>query len=263
MLGGLPQIAGVRPAGRSGGQDAAQEVPDADILVVVCAGFSLTVIAAAAECARHHGSKVLLVIRSDQREIIDAVVTLPGDGFIMQDELTPACLERTLARMVGGEIPMPPAVTTRLLELARETDVNANGAKAYLTAREEQVLALLAEGLSNKQIARQLHITSHGVKRLVANILAKLHCPNRTLAVAIALRDGIIRSRLPVPDDLPAGPGRPLRQVGQIRRWQPVTSGNGRLFRGAAECWAGRASAAGHLRRAGRPARPAPHSAGR
>ena len=46
--------------------------------------------------------------------------------------------------------------------------------------------------MSNKQIARQLTISQHGVKRLVSNVLAKLNCPNRTQAVAVALTDGIL-----------------------------------------------------------------------
>jgi DNA-binding CsgD family transcriptional regulator len=61
-----------------------------------------------------------------------------------------------------------------------------------LTIREHDVLALLAHGLSNKQIARRLMISEHGVKRHVTNLLAKLNSPNRTFAVATALQAGLI-----------------------------------------------------------------------
>ena len=60
------------------------------------------------------------------------------------------------------------------------------------TPREQQTLALLVEGLPNKQIARRLGISEHGAKRNVANILAKLNVPNRTLAAAKAVRDGLV-----------------------------------------------------------------------
>jgi DNA-binding CsgD family transcriptional regulator len=60
-----------------------------------------------------------------------------------------------------------------------------------LTPREHQVLALMADGLSNKQIGRRLDISFHGAKRLVASVLAKLDSPTRTVAVAKALREGI------------------------------------------------------------------------
>ena len=61
-----------------------------------------------------------------------------------------------------------------------------------------QALVLLAKGMSNKQIARRLNISEHGAKRHVANVLAKLNCPNRTLAVALALRHGLVSA-----DDAP------------------------------------------------------------
>jgi DNA-binding NarL/FixJ family response regulator len=61
-----------------------------------------------------------------------------------------------------------------------------------LTPREREALTLLAEGLMNKQIARQLRISDHGAKRLVASVLVKLSSPNRTLAVVTALREGLL-----------------------------------------------------------------------
>ncbi|MFE4519574.1 response regulator transcription factor, partial [Kitasatospora sp. NPDC056783] len=61
-----------------------------------------------------------------------------------------------------------------------------------LTARELEVLHLVAQGLSNKQVSRELQISEHGVKRHVGNVLTKLNCPNRTLAVVRALEDGLI-----------------------------------------------------------------------
>jgi DNA-binding NarL/FixJ family response regulator len=61
-----------------------------------------------------------------------------------------------------------------------------------LTVREHEVLGLLAQGLSNKQIGRRLGISEHGVKRHVTRLLAKLNSPNRTFAVARALSEGII-----------------------------------------------------------------------
>lgn len=61
-----------------------------------------------------------------------------------------------------------------------------------LTAREQETLALLAEGLSNKQIARRLAISDHGAKRLVTSVLLKLGAPNRTTAVVTAIKAGMI-----------------------------------------------------------------------
>jgi two-component system nitrate/nitrite response regulator NarL len=63
-----------------------------------------------------------------------------------------------------------------------------------LTQRELQVLALLVKGYSNRQIAPRVALSEHGVKRHVANILAKLNCANRVQAAAFALKQGILES---------------------------------------------------------------------
>jgi DNA-binding NarL/FixJ family response regulator len=61
-----------------------------------------------------------------------------------------------------------------------------------LTARESEILALLAEGGGNKEIASRLHISEHTVKFHVSSILAKLGASTRTDAVARGYRDGLI-----------------------------------------------------------------------
>jgi len=65
-------------------------------------------------------------------------------------------------------------------------------AEVALTARELEVLALLAEGASNKLIARRLEISVHTAKFHVAAILAKLGAVNRTDAIAMAMREGLV-----------------------------------------------------------------------
>jgi DNA-binding NarL/FixJ family response regulator len=60
-----------------------------------------------------------------------------------------------------------------------------------VTARERQVLSLLAEGLTNRQIAQRLVVSEHTVHRHVTNILRKLDLPSRTAAAALAVRAGL------------------------------------------------------------------------
>lgn len=138
------------------------------------------------------GKKILLLLSKDHEDMLDAITTIPSNGFLVQDELTSVSLAATIARVTDGDAPMPAMLANRLLTRAREGSLKPPSAGANLTPRERQVLELLVEGLSNKQIARRLHISQHGVKRLVSNVLAKLNCPNRTQAVAVALTDGIL-----------------------------------------------------------------------
>ena len=79
-------------------------------------------------------------------------------------------------------------------------------AEVGLTRREEQVLALLAQGDTNRQIAKTLFISQKTVNVHVSNILAKLGTPNRAAAVTAAHRQGLIIA--PAPGDAPAAGGR-------------------------------------------------------
>lgn len=153
------------------------------------------------------GAKVLLLLEDASDEALEMAAASGCDGFLIRQQACARLLDDTLRRMVMGEIPMPAVLAARLLAQAGEGSRAAQRAPALplrLTAREHQVLGHMADGLSNKQIARRLQISSHGVKRLVANVLAKLDCGNRTLAVAVALRDGLIdqAAATPPPDRL-------------------------------------------------------------
>lgn len=141
------------------------------------------------------GVKVLLLLESGSPNQINRVVLAAPDGIILQTELTVAKLEDAILRVVRGELPIPPSVARELLVRARDnraTGLTGRSVEALLTPRERQALDLLAEGLSNKQIARRLGISDNSAKRHVGNVLAKLNCPNRTFAVARALQAGLI-----------------------------------------------------------------------
>jgi len=84
----------------------------------------------------------------------------------------------------------------RLLSTDPELDVvwanGTNGANEQLTARELEVLRLMAEGLGNKIIANELGISTHTVKFHVAAIFTKLDVHSRTEAVAAGIRNGLV-----------------------------------------------------------------------
>ncbi|SDC49830.1 helix-turn-helix transcriptional regulator [Streptomyces prasinopilosus] len=121
-------------------------------------------------------------------------VSLPVDGFLALSELTAPSLDDTLRRALSGGMPMPTTLARRLLSGSHtRTRVLGQGPHSVLlTPRETETLALLAKGMSNKQIARVLGISTHGAKRLVGSILLKLGSPNRTSAVITALKEGLV-----------------------------------------------------------------------
>jgi DNA-binding CsgD family transcriptional regulator len=104
----------------------------------------------------------LLRQETDERALVAAAMLLTAAGYRVD--------------------PMPPA----------RPHVDLQGVLPVLTMRERQVASLLVEGASNKLIARRLEISVHTAKFHVAAVLEKLGARNRSDAVAIALRDGLV-----------------------------------------------------------------------
>lgn len=137
------------------------------------------------------GTTVLVVV--DQAAVDELPGCLsPADGFLWQQNLTSTRLAEALRNSRSGEVPMPPDLARALLSRSDPVGRRPRGGTASLTSREREALTLLVKGLSNKQIARELSISSHGAKRLVTSIMLKLDAPNRTLAAVTAIRAGIV-----------------------------------------------------------------------
>jgi two-component system nitrate/nitrite response regulator NarL len=150
-----------------------------------------------AAVASRNNAKVILLLNGTNPEQAAAVAdTVPTAGFLLQNELTTEHLEDALTRLSDGGMPMPPELARRLLSYVHSANPAHSARPNLLSPRELQVLCLLAEGLSNKQIARRMSISAYSTKRHVANLLAKLNCPNRTMAVVMAMRQGLIKSPL-------------------------------------------------------------------
>ena len=112
------------------------------------------------------------------------------DGLVLDSEVDEMTLRRLLPQMTGSRIVVSPGVAERLLQ-SRPDDRRGTGPHS-LTPRELETLGLLVDGLSNKEMARRLGISVHGARRHVANVFVKLHCTNRTMAAAVAFREGLL-----------------------------------------------------------------------
>ena len=144
------------------------------------------------EAASRQGTKVLLLLHSLDRRCVVRASRLTVDGFLVEHGLTTESLRDSLRALRAGGLPVPPSLVRELL-----SEMNGDGQRdrpRHLTPREHATLELIVEGLSNKQVARRLEISEHGAKRHVANVLAKLNCPNRTMAAAVAVRDGLVEA---------------------------------------------------------------------
>jgi len=136
---------------------------------------------------------VMLTISDDNEDIFEAIKS-GAQGYLLKN-LEPEELFELIRGVYRGEAPISGLTAARILdEFARlaqkETWVSDSGES--LTPREKDVLQLVAQGATNKEIASQLFIAESTVKNHLRNILAKLHVQNRVQAAAYALREGLI-----------------------------------------------------------------------
>ena len=138
-------------------------------------------------------TRVLVLTTFDLDEIVYGALRAGASGFLLKD--APEDRLVTAIRVVaeGGSL-FAPSVTRRLVEeFTRHTPPPSTGSLADLTAKEAEVLTLIARGLSNAEIGQSLYITENTVKTHVARILMKLDLRDRVQAVVFAYRSGLLR----------------------------------------------------------------------
>ncbi|MFD9498148.1 DNA-binding response regulator [Streptomyces sp. NPDC060035] len=192
----LGDIQGVEIAVSCGSiQDVAQALGSGSTDVLVISAPESTALSACVSGRTIPAPRVLVLLDESHVNSPTPLGTVPADGFLLREEVTAQALERALFQLASDEMPMPLKLG-RLLVASLQGSGGGRPARSQLTARERESLAHLAEGLSNKQIARHMGISEHGVKRLVGNVLLKLGATNRTAAAVLAMDAGLLGERL-------------------------------------------------------------------
>ncbi len=131
-------------------------------------------------------SRVVMLTMHIDREVIDSALKAGAVGYVTKDCSIGEVVE-AIRLAANGDRPMSPRLADALLTAARhETD-------GIISAREEEVLQLVADGLGTNEIAAQLFISPRTVKNHLASIFAKLNARDRTQAVLMAVKMGIIK----------------------------------------------------------------------
>jgi NarL family two-component system response regulator LiaR len=132
-------------------------------------------------------TRVIALTSFDDDDRIFPAIKAGAAGYLLKD-VPPQELVDAVRRVHRGEALLHPVVAGRLMqEVAAETP-----AADTLTERELEVLRLIARGLPNKLIARELGVSEKTVKTHVSNILAKLHLSDRTQAALYAVREKLV-----------------------------------------------------------------------
>lgn len=140
-----------------------------------------------AECPGVH---VLVLTVHEEQAYVTEAMRAGADGYLLKT-VHHAEVVDAIRRVVQGEAVLHPAVArTVLSELAALS--RGDGVSRELSSREKDVIRLLAHGLSNRQIAERLGLGVETVKTHISSILTKLGAVDRTQAVALAMRQGLI-----------------------------------------------------------------------
>jgi DNA-binding NarL/FixJ family response regulator len=132
---------------------------------------------------------ILVLSASSRPEHLSAALRAGADGYLLR-EVAPDELVQAIRTVARGETVVQPQLAARLLTRLSQGEVSP--ISSSLTARERQVLLLLARGLRNKEIARRLQVSERTVNFHLANIYQKLQVSGRTEALSRAIEEGLL-----------------------------------------------------------------------
>jgi DNA-binding NarL/FixJ family response regulator len=141
-----------------------------------------------------HGCRVVMLTTFDLDEYVYAALRSGASGFLLKD-VGPEQLIAAVRQVAVGDALLAPSITRRLVERfarPRETRQINPTTVSILTAREDEVLRLMARGMSNGEIAHELVLSEATVKTHVARIFHKLDLRDRAQAVVFAYEAGLV-----------------------------------------------------------------------
>lgn len=139
--------------------------------------------------ARQNPPRVLILTTFDSDDYVFEALRAGADGFVLK-RAQPAELIRAVHTIAGGEVLLYPQKVRAMA--ARATGREDLVISAQLSSREQEVLTLMARGLSNAEIAGEMFLGSETIKTYVSSLLAKLEARDRTQAVIKAFASGFI-----------------------------------------------------------------------
>jgi NarL family two-component system response regulator LiaR len=181
------EVVGEAGSGEEALEQVAAQVPDVVLMDLIMPGMDGI---AATQRVRQLSPRTQVVVLTsfhDDANIFPAIKA-GALSYLLKDS-APEEVANAVRRAGRGEAVLDPRVATRLMEEVR----GGTNPFGELTEREQEVLRLVAQGLSNAEIAEQLFIAEKTVKSHVSNVLSKLYLQDRTQAAVFAWREGFVR----------------------------------------------------------------------
>lgn len=188
-------IAGEADSGEVAVQMAAELAPDVVIMDLVMPGIGGVEATRQVKQVSPH-SQIIVLTSYHEDEYIFPALRAGALSYVLKD-IGPEELAETIRKAARGESILHPRVAARVVQEVRGARNAAPNIFTDLSERELDVLRLIADGLSNAEIARKLIISEKTVKGHVSNILSKLHMLDRTQAAVFAWQQGLVARRDP------------------------------------------------------------------
>jgi DNA-binding NarL/FixJ family response regulator len=186
-------VVGEAPDGPGAVEVVRDAAPDVVLMDVNLPGFSGIEATKRVRAVAPTAQVIMLTISADEEDVGESIYA-GACGYLLKDAPVEEII-MAIRAAAAGESHLSPRIAANILEHVR---TNAGGrappeeARAELTARETEVLRLIADGKENAQIAEELFISVQTVKKHVSNILAKLEVENRVQAAVQAVRSRLL-----------------------------------------------------------------------
>lgn len=188
-------IAGEADSGEVAVQMAAEFAPDVVLMDLVMPGIGGVEATRQVKQVSPH-SQIIVLTSYHEDEYIFPALRAGALSYVLKD-IGPEELAETIRKAARGESILHPRVAARVVQEVRGARNATPNIFTDLSERELDVLRLIADGLSNAEIARKLIISEKTVKGHVSNILSKLHMLDRTQAAVFAWQQGLVARRDP------------------------------------------------------------------
>jgi len=178
-------------SGEEAVQLAAEHAPDVVLMDLVMPGMDGVEATRRVREVSPRSQVVVLTSFHEDTNIFPAIKA-GAISYLLKD-IGPAELAEAIRAAARGEAILDPKVAVRLMQELRGNRTQAINPYTELSEREQEVLRLIAEGMSNAEMAKKLVLSEKTVKSHVSNILNKLHLADRTQAAVFAWREGVVR----------------------------------------------------------------------
>ena len=184
------EVVGEATTGQEAVQLTADKQPDLVLMDISMPGLS-GIDATRRICKNGSTAKVLILSMHDNRSYVEEVLRAGASGYVLKDAAV-ADLLQAIDAVRAGDSFLSPTITQQVVEAIAHPSERPEAALASLTDREREVLAQIAEGLSSKQIAKELGVSLKTIESHRANLMDKLDIHKVSGLVRFAIRSGLV-----------------------------------------------------------------------